>query len=220
MPSDITDSLLFIAGGVLGLLGLLLLLAGVVALRRGRRLRFAFRTLTGLLLLAVGALALALAIGIQGYRALTKEEVALLLSVRPTGRQRFSATVRRPNGRTAAVYDIAGDEVYVDARILKWKPIANVLGLHTAYELDRLGGRYRDVEHERTAPRSIHALAPGKTVNLFDLRRRHAFLAAAFDAEYGSATFVPVTGPAELEVRVSTTGLLIRPRPASPLKPR
>jgi hypothetical protein len=30
------------------------------------------------------------------------------------------------------------------------------------------------------------------------------------DAEYGSATFIPVTGSAELELRVSTTGLLIR----------
>ena len=30
------------------------------------------------------------------------------------------------------------------------------------------------------------------------------------DAEYGSGTFVSVTRPAELEVRVSTTGLLMR----------
>ena len=32
-----------------------------------------------------------------------------------------------------------------------------------------------------------------------------------FDAEYGSATYVPVAGPAELELMVSTTGLLLRP---------
>src|SRR6266853_746647 len=35
------------------------------------------------------------------------------------------------------------------------------------------------------------------------------------DAEYGSAAFVPVNEPAELELRVSTTGLLIRPAAAS-----
>jgi hypothetical protein len=49
-------------------------------------------------------------------------------------------------------------------------------------------------------------------------------LAPVFDAEYGSATFVPVTGPAELEVRVSTSGLLIRKVEAEPglppLEPR
>jgi hypothetical protein len=45
---------------------------------------------------------------------------------------------------------------------------------------------------------------------LFGLRRRYEFLAPLLDAEYGSATFVPVTQPVELELRVSTTGLLIR----------
>jgi len=36
-------------------------------------------------------------------------------------------------------------------------------------------------------------------------------LAPLVDAEYGSATFVAAGRPAQFEVRVSTTGLLIRP---------
>jgi hypothetical protein len=51
-------------------------------------------------------------------------------------------------------------------------------------------------------------------MDLFELRRRYTFLAPFLDAEYGSAAFVPVNEPAELELRVSTTGLLIRPAPA------
>jgi hypothetical protein len=47
-------------------------------------------------------------------------------------------------------------------------------------------------------------------VELFRLRQRYAFLAPLYDAEYGSATFVQVKEPAELEVRVSTSGLLVR----------
>jgi len=42
------------------------------------------------------------------------------------------------------------------------------------------------------------------------LRQRYAVLSALFDAEYGSATFVPVTRPALLEIRLSTSGLLVR----------
>lgn len=57
----------------------------------------------------------------------------------------------------------------------------------------------------------MHPLGGGRTVDLFALRLRHGFLAPLLDAEYGSATYVPVTGPAELELRVSTTGLLLRP---------
>ena len=34
--------------------------------------------------------------------------------------------------------------------------------------------------------------------------------APLLDAEYGSASYVAVTRPADLEVRVSTSGLLIR----------
>jgi hypothetical protein len=85
-----------------------------------------------------------------------------------------------------------------------------VLGLHTAYELDRVTGRYRDINQERSAERTVYSLVEEKPVDLFGLRRRYTFLAPLLDAEYGSGTFVPVTKPAEFEVRVSTTGLLIR----------
>ena len=101
----------------------MLFLAGIAALFRARFLRFTVRTLAGLLLVSLGALSGSLALGIQGYHALTREVVAAHLSVRPTGPQRFSATVRFPDGRQAT-YDIAGDEIYVDSRVLKWKPIA------------------------------------------------------------------------------------------------
>src|SRR6185312_7179542 len=109
-----------------------------------------------------------------------------------------------------ASYQLAGDEIYVDAKILKWKPTANLLGLHTAYELSRLTGRYADIEHEKKAPRTVYSLAQTRPVDLFSLRRKHAFLERFLDAEYGSGTFVPVSKPAELEVRVSTSGLLMR----------
>jgi len=192
--------------------GLVLLVAGIVALLRARPLRFATRTLAGLVLVAVGAVAGAVAVGTQGYRALTREDVAARLVVRPTGPQRFVATVRLPDGRETT-YEIAGDEIYVDAHILKWKPVANLVGLHTAYELDRVAGRYRALADERSAPRTVHSLAPDRPVDLFGLRRRYQFLGALVDAEYGSATFVPVSRPAELEVRVSTSGLLVREAP-------
>ena len=88
--------------------------------------------------------------------------------------------------------------------------MANVIGLHTAYELDRVAGRYDDIVQERSGERTVFSLSEDRLVDLFGLRRRYTFLAPLLDAEYGSGTFVPVTRPAEFEVRVSTTGLLIR----------
>ena len=213
---ELPASPFFLAAIALGALGAILVVAGVVALMRARPLRFALRTLSGLLLLSLGALAGTVAIGTQGYRALTREDLAARLTVRPAGPQRFVATVRFPDGRQAA-FDLMGDEIYVDAHILKWKPLANVLGLHTAYELDRLAGRYQSIEQERSALRTVHSLAQDKPLDLFRLRQRYAFLGTLLDAEYGSATFVSVTRPAELELRVSTSGLLMRDASA-PLK--
>jgi hypothetical protein len=198
-----------LAGLVFGIVGALLLLSGIGALIRLRPFRFVLRTIFGLLLLAVGALAATIAIGTHGYTALTREDIAATLLVQPTGPQRFLATVRYPDLREVK-FELAGDEVYVDAQILKWKPIANVFGLHTAYELDRIAGRYRSIDHERSAPRTVFPLSRDKPLDLFDLRKRYTFLAPLLDAEYGSASYVVVSRPAEIELRVSTTGLLMR----------
>ena len=199
----------FLAGVVFGVLGALMFLTALVALVRLKPFRFVFRVLVAACLLTLGGLLGTLAIGIQGYRALTHEALAARISVQPVTPRHFTATFRFPDGSDRS-YEVAGDAIYVDAHILKWKPLANFMGLHTAYELDRVGGRYYALEEERTAERSLHSLRQDKAVDLFDLRQRYAFLAPLLDAEYGSASFVPVTGPAQFELRVSSTGLLIR----------
>jgi hypothetical protein len=209
MSPELLSSPFFFAAVTLGALGATLILAGIAALMRARGMRFALRTLTGLLLLSLGGLAGAIAVGIQGYRALTREDVAAHVLVRQAGPQRFTAAFRFPDGREAT-FDLAGDEIYIDAHILKWKPLVNVLGLHTVYDLDRVAGRYHAIGEERSAVRTVHSLGPERLVDLFGLRQRYAFLAPLLDAQYGSATFVPVTRPAAFELRVSTTGLLIR----------
>ena len=198
-----------LAAALLAALGGVFIIAGVVALRRARPLRFALRTLTGMLLLSLGGLAAAIGVGLSGYRSLTREDVAAHIVVRPVGPQRFAATFLVP-GRPETTYELAGDAVYVDAHILKWKPMVNVLGLHTAYELDRVAGRYDDIAQERSGERTVYSLVQERPVDLFGLRRRYVILAPLLDAEYGSGTFVPVTRAAAFEVRVSTTGLLIR----------
>ncbi|HKW38966.1 MAG TPA: hypothetical protein VJO54_14300 [Burkholderiales bacterium] len=208
-----TATLPWILGATILLaLGLILILAGLTALFGLHPLRFTTRTLLGLLLIALGVVEGTITLGIQGYRALSQEELAARISVRPYAPQRFTAKLLLPDGREAS-YALSGDEIYLDARILKWHPLVSMLGLTTAYELDRIGGRYRDVEQEKSAPRTLYPLGREKPVDLFALRKRFPFLEHFVDAQYGSAAFVPAGEPAELELRVSATGLLIRPAP-------
>src|SRR5688500_10030136 len=194
MQADLFTSPLFLTAATIGVLAVVLLLLALNALVRLRFLSFGLRTLVGLLLLAVGGLVGAVAVGVHGYRALTHEEVAARITVTPTGKQRFNATIRYPDGRVGT-YAIAGDEIYVDAHILKWKPYANWIGLHTGYELDRVAGRYHGVKDEQNAERTVHALSRERMVDLYSLRRRHAFLSPLFAAEYAPATSHRVTQP-------------------------
>src|SRR3989454_7088439 len=142
---------------------------GVRAVRAARERRWlggTIRGLVGLLLLALAALVATLTVGLHGYRALSFEEVAATVKTEPVAPQRFRATIVLPDKRLA-MYELAGDAFYVDAHIVKWHPWANLLGLHTAYELDRVAGRYNAVLDERHKPHTAYSLAPGRPVGGF-----------------------------------------------------
>lgn len=190
-------------------LSLVAFVAAVLSLRKRKFLGGTIGLLLGLLFLSLGGLFGTISVSIQGYRALVREEVAAVVKIQPVGTQEFNAHFRLADGEEIS-FLITGDEIYVDAHILKWKPLVNFLGLHTAYELDRVAGRYTQLEEERSKPRTVFSLSQDKAVNMFHLRQKYAFLTPLLDAEYGSGTFVPADKPAELEVRVSTSGLLIR----------
>ena len=216
MATELINAPLFPFAVLFGVVGVALFFGGVFSFIRYRFAQSAFRLVAGLLFITLGKLAGSISIGMLGYRALTREDIAAHITVKPAGKQRFTATLRIPSGGETT-YDIAGDEIYVDAHILKWHPWANMIGLHTAYELDRVAGRYHDIKDERDARRTVHALGKERMIDLYALRQRNTFLAPLLDAEYGSATFVPVNKPAAFELRVSTSGLLIRE--AKPQKP-
>ncbi len=191
---------------------------GVTAVRAGRERRWlggTIRGLVALLLLALAALAATLTVGLQGYRALTFEDLAATVRTEPVSSQHFRATITLPD-RRLAMYELAGDAFYMDAHILKWHPWASLLGFRTVYELDRVAGRYNNVVDERSKPHTAYELARPKPVDLFFMARRR-LLGPLVDAEYGSATFVAATQARTFEVRVSTTGLLARPAPSQPV---
>ena len=190
------------------------LVFGVLVYRSWRLRRF-MGGLTYLLLSLVmvlsALLALVISAGSIGYKALVREELAATVYITPLGIQQFQAKIICA-GASDTTFAIAGDELYVDARILKWKPLVNVLGLHTAYCLDRVTGRYSDINDERTKVRTLYSLHGGmKPWDLFFLRTRYSFLAPILDAYYGSAAFVPVRDVKVVKILVTISGLIARP---------
>jgi len=185
------------------LLAVALIYVSASAWRNRRRLSSLVGFLAAALFLTSSMLLGAITVGIRGYRAFTQEALAATIKTEPLGKQRFRATVTLPDS-SLHMFDLAGDAVYVDAHVLKWRPIGTLLGLETVYELDRIAGRYQAL--------TVYSLAANKPFDAFDLARRYWILRPFVDAEYGSATFIGATAPggATHEVRVSTTGLLVR----------
>jgi hypothetical protein len=192
-----------------GVLSFLFFMVTFRAMRKKKVISSTIRLLCAMLCLSLTALFGTITIAVQGYRALTHEEIAAVVKTEPLGGKSFMAHFKFPDGREAS-YKLAGDALYIDAHILKWKPVANILGLHTAYELDRVAGRYADIKDELTSSRTVFLISHAKALNMFNLRQRYFFLSPLLDAEYGSAAFIRLEKSANFEIRVSTTGLLIR----------
>jgi hypothetical protein len=185
-----------------------------LALRRLARVRIAsgaFWFLLGALFILLGVVAGLVAASLHGYKRLTHEQLAAKVTLRQLGERQYTLTLESP-GSPARHYEIRGDEWQIDARVLKWRPMATIAGFDTVYRLERLSGRYGDIVQERTQKRSVHALATSQEpVDLWDLAKRYHQYLPLVDALYGSAAYVPMAEGAEYAVSVSATGLVVRP---------
>ncbi len=200
---------LIILAIIFAFLGLIFLIMTIFRIKKRKLFSSSFNFVTALLMFSLAALFGTISIAIQGYNALTKEELAAIVEIKPTGEQQFTAVFSLPDGRRMT-FSLAGEQLYVDAHILKWKPLANIFGLHTSYELDRVAGRYAKLRDEQTKPRTVYSLAQDKPLNMYFLRQRFAQLNPLLDAEYGSATFINSDRAEQFRLMVSTSGLLIR----------
>ena len=198
----------------IGAVGLLIALPlEVAAFRRLGRLQLArgtFFFLLGGFVLALAAGAALLAMNLYTYARLTQEQEAARVSMRQLGERYYVVSVQAKN-QPPRQYQLRGDEWQIDARVLKWRAIGNLLGFDSLYRLERLSGRYGDITQEKSAPRTVFALAEDPGVDFWSLLRRHHQYVPLADALYGSAAYVPMAEGAEYAVSVSASGLVVRP---------
>ncbi|MBS0579246.1 MAG: hypothetical protein JSR36_08295 [Proteobacteria bacterium] len=201
-----------LAAVLLGLiLAGLLMLGGSAALFRRRRV------FSGLLcgVFALFLLLLPVGIGLVAgnmvtYTRLTHEERALKAEFTQTGEHQFDAVLTFPSGDVQRLV-LRGDEWQVDARIVKWKPLANIVGFDAAYRLERITGRYSAIADERSAPHTVYALSPATRLDVWSVVRHLSAWLPWFDALYGSAVYVPMADGASYAVLATQAGLIVRP---------
>lgn len=198
----------------IGVIGLALALPlELAAWRRLRRLQIARGTmffLSGGFVIAIAAAAALVAMNLYTYARLTHEQEAARVSIRQLGERQYVLSVQTRKG-PARHFQLQGDEWQIDARVLKWGALGNLVGLDSVYRFERLSGRYADITQERGAARTVHSLAEDPGLDLWSLLRKHHQYVPLADALYGSAVYVPMAEGAEYTVTVSTSGLVVRP---------
>jgi hypothetical protein len=185
----------------------------VISARRLRRVKLVRGTVYFLLAAVVFLVlegAALVATNLVTYARLTHEQEAARVTTRRLAEREFAVSVQTP-ARAPQDYKVSGDEWQIDARVLKWRSIGTILGFDTVYRLERLSGRYGDVQSERSAPRTVYELAQDPGVDFWSVARRYPRYLPFADALYGTAAYVPMAEGAEYVVTVSASGLVVRP---------
>jgi hypothetical protein len=196
---------------LIAIFGLLLLALACQRLFRARFIAATGSGLMGALLLAVAGLLFVVSLNLHTYNRLTHEQPVAEIVFEARGPQRYRATLAQVPSGEMQMFMLAGDEWQLDARVLKWKGWANLLGLDAQYRLERVSGRYRAIEQERNDERTVYALSENPGVDVWTLSVDNPRWLPFVDAIYGSATYLPMADGARYEVAITQSGLIARP---------
>ena len=208
----------WIIPGFVAVIGLAFALSGLGWMFRGRPVKGGRGVLGGAVFLGIGALIGLLGLNVQSYHLLTYERPVATIELTQKGPQLYEAIVTEPPTAEAPegitrTFEVHGDEWRMEARVLRWKPWAQVLGLTSQYRLDRFSGRYTDTEQEVNGERSAYHISPERQsgIDLWPLARDYSKYAPMVDTLYGSGAYMPMADGARYEVRITQNGLIARP---------
>ena len=200
----------------LGLLSLLLVVVCYRRIRQGRVMSSVIYGLQGLLVITLLISTLLVNSNLSTYQRLTFEENILELSIKKISTQKFQIQLSylesAQGPEIGQIYLVAGDEWQIDTRIIKWKSWANLMGMDSFYRLERLSGRYADINQANaSAPTAYRLSEPDKGINVWKLKRLLKTRLSFIDAYYGQAVYLPMQDGARFILAMSQSGLLVRP---------
>jgi hypothetical protein len=203
---------------LIAVLGLGLLLRALVHYGKGRPARGAAHTIAGVPLAIVGLAVALLGLNTQTFARLTHEHAIadVWIVALDTAKQLYRVRVTRLDGpKLSQDCMLQGDEWDIGARVQKWKPWANVLGLDATYVLEQVTNRYFNAARGNGKPITACDLkGPPPEVNRWVPRAWLAWLmnhSYTEDRKFGSAVFMPLADGAAYRVLITQSGLNTEP---------
>ena len=215
----------WIMPSIAGVIGLLLLFAGFGKLANLKPFAGVARLAFGTGFVGIAGMVAFIGLNMQTYKRLTYERpVAVVKFAAVPGQEAaYTADVTFSDGTHLLQADgtqpvFRGDEWQIGARVIKFKPMANILGYDSVYR----------IEHMRSTNSmqfSSEAVTEGKIDGIrivteepgIDISKLADTYGSRFgiDAEYGSATYQPMGDGFEYEVSITQDALIARPTEAT-----
>jgi len=165
-------------------------------------LLLAFTVVTGLLVAG----------NLYTFQRLGSEAPVARLTFDPVAPQVWDVTLQIDGRCPPRHYRLYGDQWRVDALFLKWKPWANLFGFDALYRLERLSGRYSQVDDEnRRRHRAVELVEP-PVVDLVALAESYRGRFSPVDTVYGSSAYLGIDPGQEYRLYRTQSGLVARQR--------
>ena len=169
--------------------------------------------------LLIGAVVVGLlAFNLHSFNRLTSEALIAKLRFSQIAAQEYQVELRTGDFCQPIYYQIYGDEWRVDARFLKWKPWANLIGMDAMYRLERLGGRYHEIRDENTRQHLTHDISKAPPLDLLQYADHKWAGWMPVDTLFGSSVYEAIDPAVEFRVYRSQSGLLVRKNLPVPVK--
>jgi hypothetical protein len=199
-------------------IGVLILLRGFGHIARGSHGKAGAHLAVGAPLSAMGFAIAVLALNTQTFARLSHENAVANVAVKSLNQadNTWRITIQRldvPN--TIQVCDVQGDEWEISARVQKWKPWANVLGLDATFTLDQVSNKYFTAARGNGKPiTSCDLKGPQPSVDRYVPQSWLVWLAGQSYTEerrFGSAAYMPLADGAVYKVVMTQSGLNAEP---------
>jgi hypothetical protein len=105
-------------------------------------------------------------------------------------------------------YELKGDQWQIDARVLSWR---GFFAPAASFRLNRISGRYRDIEDEISLPRSVYEINHMQSyVDIWKIIRSNDILKDWVSSDQGSSVFMPMADKALYSISLGQHGLIAR----------
>ena len=141
-------SIWWLSPAFVGLVGVLMLVGGILAVFKAKLGSGLLRVLFGGLTLAGAMIAGLIGLNLQTYAALSKERLAGQVVLKKVGDHNYTASIDlADDGKLRGKpvdYQITGERVHISGPVVKFKPWANVLGIDSLFKVSEIYGAYVD----------------------------------------------------------------------------